>query len=841
MRQTAVRKPAFRPKPAERTHSTDACLRARKLRPVALKRDFTRPAPANFPNCRYCPRFSFPLPLLPQKNNHTMRRYLLTLLLLLCSTPAALPQTETASEATDAHLFGHVIDSRTRQHLPYVTIALVGTTLGTTTDASGHYLLKNLPFGDYTVEVRALGYAPQRRRVSFRRGKTVELDFEVTEAAVTMDQVVVSASRSERLKREAPSLVSVLDADLFEQVGAQTLAGGLTFQPGVRVENTCQNCGFPQVRINGLDGRYSQVLIDSHPLFSALTSVYGLEQIPANMIERVEVLRGGGSALYGASAIGGTINVITKEPDRSMAEMSHTITSIGCSDAFDNTTTLNASLVSESGKAAIGLFGQSRHGAGYDHDGDGFTEILATETEALGMRSLFRTGAYSRITAQYHHIKDFRRGGDQLDRQPHEALVCEQIDHTIDGGSLSFDWSAPDRANRVNLYGSFQNTARSSYYGAGQDPDAYGRTHDLTAAFGARYVHDFERLLLLPAELTLGAEYSYNDLHDTSIGYDIDTRQRVRLYGGYFQNEWKNKRWSIRLGGRLDKHNLVDRAIFSPRFNLRYSPSEALSLRLSYAGGYRAPQAYDEDLHIAIVGGDRVRIRLADDLQEERSASWSASAEWYHTFGRVATNFVLEGFHTELSDVFALRDIASDEADGATIKERYNGSGATVSGLNFEGRALFAAWCELQAGFTWQRSRYKEPEIWSEDATVPAEKRMFRTPDAYGYLTLELKPHRCLDIDLTGSYTGRMLVQHMAGSGTERDTAVETPRFFDLNLRASYTVRLFKEVELELYGGVKNLFDSYQDDFDRGPERDSGYIYGPLLPRSWFFGAKFRF
>ena len=264
-------------------------------------------------------------------------------LLLLCATLTAPAQTETAPEATDAHLFGHVIDSRTRQHLPYVTIALVGTTLGTTTDASGHYLLKNLPFGDYTVEVRALGYAPQRRRVSFRRGKTVELDFEVSEAAVTMDQVVVSASRSERLKREAPSLVSVLDADLFEQAGAQTLAGGLTFQPGVRVENTCQNCGFPQVRINGLDGRYSQVLIDSHPLFSALTSVYGLEQIPANMIERVEVLRGGGSALYGASAIGGTINVITKEPDRSMAEMSHTITSIGCSDAFDHTPTRNAS------------------------------------------------------------------------------------------------------------------------------------------------------------------------------------------------------------------------------------------------------------------------------------------------------------------------------------------------------------------------------------------------------------------------------------------------------------------------------------------------------------------
>lgn len=743
-------------------------------------------------------------------------------------------------KATDAHLFGHVIDSRTGEHLPYVTIALVGTTMGVTTDATGHYLIKNIPFGDYTVEAKALGYSTERKKVSIRRSETVELHFEIAEQAVTMDQVVVSASRSERLKREAPSLVNVLDGDLFVRTSASSLAGGLSFQPGVRVENTCQNCGFPQVRINGLDGRYSQLLVDSHPLFSALTSVYGLEQIPANMIERVEVLRGGGSALYGSSAIGGTINVITKEPTRSMAELSHTITSVGCSSAFDNATTLNASLVSESGRAALGVFAQSRRGTGYDDNGDGFTEVLETEAEALGMRAYFRTGAYSRITAQYHRIKDHRRGGDRLDLPPHEAQICEQADHTIDGGSLAFDWSSPDRVNRVNLYGSFQNTERSSYYGAGQDPDAYGRTHDLTAAFGAQYIHDFERLLFMPAELTVGTECSYNELHDTSVGYGIDTRQQVRIYGGYLQNEWKTKRWSILVGGRLDKHNLVGGAIFSPRMNLRFNPGENLSLRLSYAGGYRAPQAYDEDLHIAIVGGERVRIRLAEGLKEERSASWSASAEWYHTFGRVSTNFVIEGFHTTLSDVFALRDLAVGE-DGGTIKERYNGSGATVCGLNLEGRAIFAAWCELQAGFTWQRSRYKEPEQWSEDPDVASEKRMFRTPDTYGFLTLELKPARRLDLDLTGNYTGCMLVQHMAGSGVERDTAVETPRFFDLNLRLGYTLQLYKEVQMELFGGVKNLFDAYQEDFDLGPERDSGYVYGPLLPRSWYLGLKVRF
>ena len=330
-------------------------------------------------------------------------------LLLLCATLTAPAQTETAPEATDAHLFGHVIDSRTRQHLPYVTIALVGTTLGTTTDASGHYLLKNLPFGDYTVEVRALGYAPQRRRVSFRRGKTVELDFEVSEAAVTMDQVVVSASRSERLKREAPSLVSVLDADLFEQAGAQTLAGGLTFQPGVRVENTCQNCGFPQVRINGLDGHYSQILMNSRPVFSALAGVYGLEQIPANMIDRVEVMRGGGSALFGSSAIGGTVNIITRDPVVNYAEVSHSLASIGISGSLDNNTTLNASVVNDNNRIGLFVYGQNRSRDGYDHNGDGFTEVAQLKTQTMGARAFLPTSDNTKLTVEYHGTHEYRR------------------------------------------------------------------------------------------------------------------------------------------------------------------------------------------------------------------------------------------------------------------------------------------------------------------------------------------------------------------------------------------------------------------------------------------------
>lgn len=767
---------------------------------------------------------------------------ILALLLLLCGTivsPTASATTPVIPQPrpTDAHIFGHVVDKATKEHLPYVSVVIEGTTIGVTTDATGHYLIKNMTPGTYTIEVSAVGYIPTTKSVKVVAGQTIEVEFELSEDTVTLDQIVVSSNRSETLKREAPSLVSVVDAEVFDRVSATSLAGGLAFQPGVRVENTCQNCGFPQVRINGLDGRYSQILVDSHPLFSSLTGVYGLEQIPANMIERVEVLRGGGSALYGSSAIGGTINIITKEPKQSMAEMSHTTTSIGMGGAMENATSLNASLVSDSGKAAVSVFAQSRTSGGYDVDGDGFTELLESNAEALGMRSMFRLSNYSRITAQYHRIKDYRRGGDNLDLPQHEAEVCEQADHTIDGGSLTYDWSDPTHTNRLNLYGSFQNTARKSYYGAGKDPDAYGRTHDLTAAAGVQWVHEFDHLLFMPSVLTLGSEVSHNDLHDTSIGYNIDTKQVANIYGAYFQNEWRNSQWSILVGGRLDKHNLVSAPIFSPRANLRYNPTEEVSLRLSYAEGYRAPQAYDEDLHIAIVGGERTRIQLANDLREERSRSLSASAEVYHTFGSVATNIIVEGFYTRLEDVFALREIGHDDA-GVAVQERYNGSGATVSGVNIEGRAMFGRKVELQAGFTLQRSLYAEAEQWSE--TAAPSLNMFRTPDAYGYFTLMWKPMAKLNIDLSGNYTGPMWVQHYAGYIAE-DVAVRTQSFFDASLRVGYTTLVYDDTFIELFGGVKNIFNSFQSDFDQGADRDSGYVYGPLMPRSAYLGVEIRF
>lgn len=287
----------------------------------------------------------------------------------------------------------------------------------------------------------------------------------------------------------------------------------------------------------------------------------------------------------------------------------------------------------------------------------------------------------------------------------------------------------------------------------------------------------------------------------------------------------------------MDKHSLVDNAIVSPRANIRFNPSKQANFRLSYSTGFRAPQAFDEDFHIAVVGGERVITVLADDLKEESSHSLSLSGDFYFNIGGVQTNLLVEGFYTSLSDVFALRTIGQDEA-GNDMIERYNGSGATVFGGNLEFRAVFSSFLSLQGGVTLQHSRYKNLEQWSDNPDVSATKNMFRTPDAYGYFTFNYNPVKPLSLGLTGTITGPMWVQHFEGSGTDVDVAKRTKSFADVGFKAAYDFKLFDYATLQVNAGLHNIFNSYQKDFDKGEMRDSGYMYGPMMPRSAYIGVK---
>lgn len=751
---------------------------------------------------------------------------------------------------TDANVYGHVINKGSGEHLPFVTIQLKGTTIVTTTDHTGHYFLKNLPEGTFTVVVKMVGYKTQEKKVAIKHDATQELNFALASDDVDLDEVVVSANRNETQRRLAPNLVNVIGGKLFDITQSTCLAQGLNFQPGVRTEDNCQNCGFTQVRINGLDGHYSQILVDSRPVFSSLNGVYGLEQIPANMIDRVEVVRGGGSALFGASAIGGTINIITKEPIRNSASFGHTFMSQGGSNSFDNVTTGNVSLVTDNNKAGIYAYGQTRTRQGYDYDGDGYTELPELNNQTFGLNSYLRLSPYSKLSLQYHGIHEFRRGGNKLDQAPHEANIAEQAEHNIQGGGLTYNFYSPDEKNRLSAYFSFQTTARKSYYGGigeGTDEDietaenAYGTTHNFTYVAGTQYVHSFDKLLFMPSDLILGAEYSYDGIKDVILGYDRNFKQDVRIGSFFFQNEWKNKQWSFLLGGRLDKHNLVDHVIFSPRANFRFNPTENVNLRITYAGGFRAPQAFDEDLHVGVVGGERLVTVLAKNLKEERSNSFSVSADLYHKFGNVQTNLLIEGFYTDLNNVFALRQLDQPDAQGNTVQERYNAYGAKVLGLNIEGKAMFTRWFSLQAGLTLQQSHYDEAIAWNDEVPEQKYKKMMRTPNTYGYFTASFTPVKRFTASVTGNYTGSMLVGHSAGSGVEKPVAVNTPKFMEVNMKLSYDFPIYKYLTLQVNGGIQNITNAYQKDFDKGWNRDSNYIYGPSLPRSYYVGVKISY
>ncbi|MDD4848386.1 MAG: TonB-dependent receptor [Bacteroidales bacterium] len=747
----------------------------------------------------------------------------------------ALSQT---SKTTDANINGHIIDKETNQHIPFVNIHLKGTTLGAVSDETGHYFMTNLPEGSFVLVASSINYEPEEIEIVIVKNKTQEINFMLQPQVTLMETVVVSANKYETKQREAASVVNVVSPKLFEQTSSKNVAEVLPFQTGLRVEETCSNCGVPQLRINGLDGAYSQILMDSRAIFSSLASVYGLEQFPAGMIDRVEIIRGGGSALFGSNAIGGIVNIITKEPDRNALSLSHTATLMD-NQSWDNNTVLNGQFVTSDFKTGAYLFGTVRNRDAYDRNKDGFSDIPQLKSTAVGFRAYHKTSDYSKLTLEYHHIHEYRRGGDSINLPPHEANLAEQLEHNIDGGSLKFDIFTKNGKHFWSVYSSLQNIARKSYFGTHKDLNAYGNTSDIMSVSGLQYQYNMKRCWFLPATLIAGGEYSYDQLHDVMVGYHRDILQTVHIFGLFLQNEWKNEKVSFLLGARLDKHSLMNDPVFSPRLTLRYSPTKAWTLRASYASGYRAPQVYDEDLHVGAVGGEVSLITLDPNLKPENSNSVNLSADWYQQWGKTQVNVLAEGFYTLLQHSFLLMENGHD-SQGNLLLIRQNATDKLyVAGINVEGRFSYRQKLSAQIGYTFQQSRYNTPQTWSEDPTAETHTRLLRTPDSYGYLTFNYECFKNFNASITGTYTGSMMIPHYAGY-IDNDVLTTTESFFDVNAQLIYGFSISQRTKLEVKVGIKNIFNSFQNDIDQGVDRDAGYIYGPALPRSLYFGAQLK-
>lgn len=734
---------------------------------------------------------------------------------------------------------GHVFDKTTKEAIAYASVAIEGTKIGTTTDEEGNFIFRKIAPGRYTIVVSCIGYKKEHHTVEVRKESVAHAHLELVPEATRLDEIVVSANRNETNRKEAPVVVNVLSEKQFEQNNAQDLVQSLGFQSGVRVEYNCQNCGFPQVRINGLEGPYTQLLIDSKPIMSALSGVYGLEQIPVNMVERIEVVKGGGSALFGANAIAGTVNIITKEPLSPSLSVGTDVQAIG-GTTYSQNFNANGAILSKDRHFGASFYQTFRKRNPYDRDNDGFSEIGMLTNNSFGTKLFYNINSKNKIKIEYHTTNEKRRGGNNFDMQPHYADICEATEHLINALSLNYDFVSSDGKHRLNVYSSAQSIDRNSYYGSHQDPNGYGITNDLTFLAGAMANHHLDKFLFSKASITYGAEYSTNRLDDQVKAYNIRTQQNVSTIGMYVQSEWTSRYLNLLIGARMDKHNLLSSPVLVPRLSLLYKYNDSWQVRASYSSGYRAPQAYDEDFHITQVGGMSLRTKLADNLNAEYSNSFSLSSDHYAFLGENwQANLLIEGFYTILNDVFATRIIEQDTINNIIYQERYNASGADVAGVSLSAKLAYKDLVTFSLGYTLQTSKYKQTEYWSDDESVEGTDYLLRSPEDYGFFSMDISAIRNTNITLGGTYTGKMKVAHYAGY-IEQDRLETTPRFFDLNAAISYDIKAGKGLILQLKCGVNNILDSFQNDFDQGADRDAGYIYGPTQPRTFYIGAKLK-
>lgn len=733
------------------------------------------------------------------------------------------------------------------------SIIIKNTSIGTTSNFKGEYQLK-ISKSAKTLIVSAIGFKTKEIELSSIKTFEKELNIELKEDILGLDQVVITATRGYLNRKKAPVIVTVTDAKVLEATQAVSLSEGLNFQPGIRMETNCQNCGTSEVKMNGLNGSYSQILIDSRPVFSALNSVYGLDQIPANIIKQIEVVRGGGSALYGSNAIAGTINIITKDPTDNKFSIGSNLALIG-GRTEDKTLLFNGTIVSEDFNSGVALFGMKRNRGSFDSDKDSFTEITELENTSFGLKAFTRPSERKKLTAEFNANNEYRRGGNKLDKLVFLSDVTEQITSNVISGGLTYDYQSPNLRDNYSIYASSAISKNNNFYGglAGNEPtvgniaesiEGYGKSKDLTFVTGTQFIHRFKKFLNNKGTFTGGIEYKYNDIDDRKENPSFEPiLQTTHLFGIYSQQEWVvNDKLRILFGLRADAHNLTDEdVVLNPRTNILYSINKNLRWRTSYAKGFRAPQIYGEDVHAGLAAGEISRIRNSENLKSEISHSFLTSLDWSKELENGDFSLVTEFFYTKLNNAFALEQGTETAPDSGIFEwVRSNSTGAKVYGANIELKyAPNEKWL-VQAGATLQRSLYNEKIEWSEDEADQATKEFNKTPKAYGNFIVTFAPKKEFQNNLSAVYTGSMLVQHLAGY-IPNDKLETSPSFFELNWKSSYEFYLddHQHNYFQISGGIQNIFNSYQKDFDQGNLRDVTYIYGPQRPRTLFIGLKF--
>ena len=756
---------------------------------------------------------------------------LTTLLIIFCSSVAS---------GQKPSLFGN-ISSQSGQHLSFANISLEGTSIGSTSDVNGDFTLSNIPSGTHTVLVSYLGFKPTRVVIDIEEGQQVKYDIKLQESVHKLDEVVVTGTMKEVSRLESPVPVEVYNPVFFKKNPTPNIYEALQNVNGVRPQLNCQVCNTGDIHINGLEGPYTMVLIDGMPIVSSLATVYGLSGIPNSLVERMEIVKGPASSLYGSEAIGGLINIITKNPDRAPLV---TMDFMGTSWGEYNT---DLAVRTDIGQHISTLTGVNyyHYDNPIDNNADNFTDVTIQERVSIFQKWNFQRKDNRLFSLAGRYYWEDRWGGELDWTNAHRGgtdIYGEAI--TTNRWELMGQYQLPFQ-DQVMLSFSFNGHDQNSVYGdvpyIAKQNIGFGQltwnkqkgNHDLLVGSALRY--------------------TYYDDNTPATGGDVtdpdNNPDKIWLPGIFIQDEIAIRdNQKLLLGLRYD-YNDNHGNILTPRIAYKWSVGDNDVIRINAGTGFRVVNLFTED-HAALTGARDVVI--AEKLKPERSFNVNTNyiKRFYGQNGS-SSSIEISAFYTRFQNVI-LPDYETNT--NQIIYDNLDGS-ASTKGISVNADLTLPNGLTFITGATLMDVSTKEDGI--KTRQILTERFTGTWSLSYRFLK------NSMTVDYTGNVYGPMRLP-LLGSLDPRPS--ESPWWSIQNIQVTYKGLS----NIELYGGIKNILNwtpwknqeqpiiarSF-DPFDRGVSFDAtgnvlatpnnpnaltfdpSYVYAPNQGIRGFFGIRY--
>lgn len=719
----------------------------------------------------------------------------------------------------------------------FVAVGLKGTTYGTITDSMGHFELLNIPIGKYELEATAIGYLKYKQFISVSSA-TKKLSVELLEAVNDLNEVVVSGTMKEVSKLESSVPVEVYSAAFLKKNPTPSIFDALQTINGIRPQLNCNVCSTGDIHVNGLEGPYTMIMIDGMPIVSGLSSVYGLSGIPNSLVERIEVVKGPASSLYGSEAVGGLINIITKKTDNAdklfldVMSTSYLEHNIDAASKYSLGKKLKALL-------GVNYFNYQKP---VDYNKDGFTDVTLQHRVSVFNKWSIDRKENRLATLAFRYFYEDRWGGDMRWNSRWRGTDSIYGESIFTGRyEMIAKYQLPIR-EKIYYNMSFNGHHQNSYYG--------------TMKFFAKQNIWFNQLYWEKETDTqswlLGVSYRYTWYDDNTVvtqsADSINPTNKpdlIALPGVFIQDEIKlNCNHKLLLGFRYD-YNERHGNIYTPRLAYKWTINSTNVLRLNAGTGYRVANVFTED-HAALTGSREVVIK--ENLKPEQSVN--VNINYVTKFYK--TNYTLGIDASVFYTRFSNRIIADYDTDPNKIYFNNLNGYAISQGVSFNiDFALQEIPLKLLLGGTLMDNHKVENNIKS----IPVLTEQYTSTWSISYLFKKLN----LSIDYTGNLYSPMRLPLLSSLDPRPGYS---PWWSIQNIQITKTIK-----RLEIYGGVKNLLNFTPpansiarafDPFDKGVQYNSSgqvmptasnpyalsfdpsYVYAPNQGIRGFLGLRYK-